>query len=375
MKKTVFMMTAALVAACSGQVDNGSKADKEPLQMDTSKPLRLAVAGVTHGHVGEVAGRVGRGDFEVVGVSEENDTYRADNPLSKKVASEVFYKSLTEMLDQTKPEVVAAYGSIKEHLAVVEAAAPRGIDVMVEKPLAATFEDALRIQQLAQQYGIKVVTNYETTWYSTNHYAKQLIDEGKIGEVKRINVQDGHQGPFEINCEPRFTDWLCDPILNGGGAVMDFGCYGADIVTWIRKGERPQSVYAVLQQNKPNKYPKVDDDATIVLQYPGMTAQIMASWCWPWNHKDMTIYGDNGYIYQRTGTRMDTLIGEEFTTDVDVPKLEQPYNDAFRYLKAVVRGDIKMQPYDLGGLENNVLVVEILEAAKKSASTGKSIEL
>ena len=103
MKKTVFMMTAALVAACSGQVDNGSKADKEPLQMDTSKPLRLAVAGVTHGHVGEVAGRVGRGDFEVVGVSEENDTYRADNPLSKKVASEVFYKSLTEMLDQTKP--------------------------------------------------------------------------------------------------------------------------------------------------------------------------------------------------------------------------------------------------------------------------------
>ena len=145
----------------------------------------------------------------------------------------------------------------------------------------ATLEDALRIQQLAQQYGIKVVTNYETTWYSTNHYAKQLIDEGKIGEMRRINVQDGHQGPFEINCEPRFTDWLCDPILNGGGAVMDFGCYGADIVTWLRKGERPQSVYAVLQQNKPDKYPKVDDDATITLQYPGMTAQIMASWCWP----------------------------------------------------------------------------------------------
>ena len=89
----------------------------------------------------------------------------------------------------------------------------------------------------------------------------------------------------------------------------------------------------------------------------------------------MTIYGDNGDIYQRTGTRMDTLIGEEVTTDVDVPKLEQPYNDAFRYLKAVVRGDIKMQPYDLGGLENNVLVVEILEAAKKSASTGLAVKL
>lgn len=375
MKKVIMMMAVAMMTACNGKVDNALNNESAASPIDNSNPLRLAVAGVTHGHVGEVASRVGRGDFVVVGVSEENDTYRADNPLSSKVASEVFYKSLTEMLDQTKPEVVAAYGSIKDHLAVVEAAAPRGIDVMVEKPLAATLEDALRIQQLAQQYGIKVVTNYETTWYSTNHYAKQLIDEGKIGEMRRINVQDGHQGPFEINCEPRFTDWLCDPVLNGGGAVMDFGCYGADIVTWLRKGERPQSVYAVLQQNKPDKYPKVDDDATITLQYPGMTAQVMASWCWPWNHKDMTIYGDNGYIYQRTGTRMDTLIGEEFSTDVDVPKLEQPYNDAFRYLKAVVRGDIQMLPYDLGALENNVLVVEILEAAKKSALTGRSIEL
>ena len=375
MKKTVLMMAVALMTACSGQVNDGSTADSEPLQTDTSKPLRLAVAGVTHGHVGEVAGRVGRGDFEVVGVSEENDAYRADNALSSKVPATVFYKSLTEMLDQTKPEVVAAYGSIKDHLAVVEAAAPRGIDVMVEKPLAASYKDALRILELAKQYNIKVVTNYETTWYSTNHYAKQLVEEGKIGEVRRINVHDGHQGPFEIGCEPRFTDWLCDPELNGGGAVMDFGCYGADIVTWLRRGERPQSVYAILQQNKPDKYPKVDDDATIVLQYPGMTAQIMGSWCWPWNRKDMYIYGDNGYIFQRTGTRMDTLIGDELSTDVDVPKLQQPFNDAFRYLKAVVRGDIEMQPYDLGGLENNVIVVEILEAAKKSAATGTRVEL
>ena len=223
MKKVIMMMAVAMMTACNGKVDNALNNESAASPIDNSNPLRLAVAGVTHGHVGEVASRVGRGDFVVVGVSEENDTYRADNPLSSKVASEVFYKSLTEMLDQTKPEVVAAYGSIKDHLAVVEAAAPRGIDVMVEKPLAATLEDALRIQQLAQQYGIKVVTNYETTWYSTNHYAKQLIDEGKIGEMRRINVQDGHQGPFEINCEPRFTDWLCDPVLNGGGAVMDFG--------------------------------------------------------------------------------------------------------------------------------------------------------
>ena len=105
MKKVIMMMAVAMMTACSGKVDNAMKTNEEALPVDTSKPLRLAVAGVTHGHVGEVAGRVGRGDFEVVGVSEENDTYRADNPLSSKVPSEVFYKSLTEMLDQTVEEI------------------------------------------------------------------------------------------------------------------------------------------------------------------------------------------------------------------------------------------------------------------------------
>lgn len=338
-----------------------------------SAPLRLGVAGVTHGHLNEVVVRLDRGDFEVVGVAEANETYRMNNSLRKKLDSSVFYADLEEMLDKTKPEAVVAYGPIYDHLAVVEACAPRGIHVMVEKPLAVSTEHANRMAELARKHNILLLTNYETTWYNTNHEAYRLMkEEDAIGPVHRIEVYDGHQGPFEIRCGKEFTDWLTDPKLNGGGAVIDFGCYGANLVTWLLNGEKPISVYAVLKQIKPDKYPKVDDDATIIVEYPSLTAQIMGSWNWPVGRKDMHIYGRKGYIYQDTPTSMRVYTQRKLNT-IQPPKLEEPYNDSFYYLKAAVRKEIQLQPYDLSSLENNLMVVKILESAIESSKTGKPV--
>ena len=337
-------------------------------------PLRLAVAGVTHGHLGEVVRRIRRGDFEIVGVAEPRSEYRTKNDLTGRLAPNLFYADLGQMLDETRPEVVVAYGSIYDHLAVVEACAPRGIHVMVEKPLAVNNRDARRIARLAEKYGIKVLTNYETTWYSTNQHARCLIDEGKIGTPLRINIYDGHQGPKEIGCSPMFLEWLTDPVLNGGGAVVDFGCYGANLATWLLNGQEPLSVYAVLAQRKPDVYPRVDDDATIVVEYPGCTVQIMASWCWPTNRKDMYVYGIKGSVFQLTPTRMETRINGHDSGVFDAPELEAPYNDSFRFLRAVLRGEITLPPYDLSSLENNLMVVRILDAARRSARTGKPVK-
>lgn len=341
---------------------------------EKGSPLRVAVAGLSHGHLGDVTSRVDRGDFVVVGVYEVNDEIRTNNRLYKKLDPSIFHASLPEMLDKTKPEVVVAYGSIYDHLAVVEACAPRGIHVMVEKPLAVNMEHARRMAELARKHQIKIITNYETTWYPTNHEAKSMIDSGLIGDITKVNVYDGHQGPFEIGCGKYFTDWLTDPVLNGGGAVIDFGCYGANLVTWLMKGQRPVSVYAVLKQQKPDIYPKVDDDATIVVEYPNATVQIMASWNWPTGRKDMHIYGSKGYIYQDTKDKMRLYTRGNKETSPTPTALNAPYNDVFYYLKAVVRGEIEMNAYDLSAIDNNLIVVEILEAAIRSHKTGEVIK-
>jgi len=344
------------------------------LNGQNNTPLRLGVAGVSHGHLWEVISRIDRGDFTVVGVAEKDDHLRHNNGLTNKLSPSLFFKDLEEMLDKTKPEAVIVYEPIYDHLRVVEACAPRGIHVMVEKPLAVSTEHASRMAELARKHNIQLLTNYETTWYNTNHNAYHLIKDGVIGKIGRINIFDGHEGPFEIGCGKEFTDWLTDPILNGGGAVIDFGCYGANLVTWLLNGERPISVYGVLKQHKPHLYPKVDDDATIIVEYPSVTVQIMGSWNWPMGRKDMHIYGDKGYIYQDTPSEMRVLEnGKE--NKITSPNLTAPYNDAFFYLKAAVRKEIEISPYDLSSLENNLIVVQILESAIQSSRSGKIIKL
>ena len=166
---------------------------------------------------------------------------------------------------------------------------------MVEKPLTISYDDALAIQKIAREHHVQVLVNYETTWYASNREAYDLLNTGRLGDVRRVVVHDGHQGPKEIGVPPEFLRWLTDPAQNGAGALYDFGCYGVDLMTWLMHGETPLTVTAVVNHDKPNLYPRVDDDATIILKYPHAQAVIMASWNWPFSRKDMEVYGATGY--------------------------------------------------------------------------------
>jgi predicted dehydrogenase len=246
---------------------------------------------------------------------------------------------------------------------------------MVEKPLAVSVEHARKMQALAEKHGIHLLTNYETTWYASHYEAKRLIDEaGSIGELRKLVVHDGHRGPKEIGCSQEFLEWLTDPVKNGGGALMDFGCYGANLLTWLMKGGAPDSVTAITQQLKPSVYPKVDDEATIIVTYPKALGIIQASWNWPYGRKDIEIYGATGAI--RADRESLTLRkGEEAVLTIPMRKLTPPDDSPFTYLAEVVRGTIKVAPVDLSALGLNMTVMRILEAAKDSARSGKTVLL
>ena len=208
------------------------------------------------------------------------------------------YSTLEEMVEKTKPEAVLAFNDIYGHLKTVEYCAPKGIHVMVEKPLAVSYEHAKKMVALAKKHNIYLLTNYETTWYGSNKIAYEIVnEEKKIGDITKIVFHTGHQGPIEIGCSKEFLNFLTDSVLNGGGAVTDFGCYGANIATWLMKGEEPLTVSATIQTIKPDKYPKVDDEATITITYPKAQVIIQASWNWPFGRKDMEVYGKTGFVF------------------------------------------------------------------------------
>jgi predicted dehydrogenase len=246
----------------------------QPPAAPPAPPVRLAIAGVSHGHIGRIVRLIKASpDVELVGVF---DADRALHELMAKrhgLSASLFFDDLAAMLESTRPQAVAAFGTTFDHPAVVEAAAARGIHVMMEKPLAVSMADAERIRVAATRGQVHVIVNYETTWYPSLAATWELMKTRKAGgDIRKMVAMHGHQGPREIGVGDEFFDWLTDPVRNGAGALFDFGCYGANIMTWLMDDERPLSVTAITQQIKPAIYPRVDDEATILVSIHGRRA-------------------------------------------------------------------------------------------------------
>lgn len=345
-----------------------------------NSPLKIGVVGLTHTHVHWIFNSDSNPEFEIVGIVEPNQALAKRYANQYKFSMDIVYNTLEELINEKKPTAVTAFGTIYAHLKIVEICAPLGIHVMVEKPLAVSLEHAKKMKRLAQKHNIQLLTNYETTWYPTTHKAFELIQQDStIGDLRKIIVRDGHKGPKKIGVDQEFLEWLTDPVLNGGGAVIDFGCYGANLLTWIMDGKRPNNVTAITTQQQPENNPKVDDEAIIILKYDQVIAIIQASWNWPIGRKDMEIYGLKGAIYadNRNDLRIRIATGyDDFEEEkIELPERANPYHDPFVYFSAVLNGEIKPNPYDLSSLENNFIVMEILDAAIRSAHSGQSIEL
>ena len=347
-------------------------------QQSQPAPLRVALVGLEHGHAEGFfnwALPPHKQDVEVVGIVESDpalvDKYAKKFSLPKSL----FFAGMEEMIEARHPQAILAYTSTAGHRQVIEAAARHGISVMVEKPLTLSLDDALAIRKTAREANIHVLVNYETTWYASNKAAFDELESGRLGAIRRVVIHDGHQGPAEIGAPPEFLGWLTDPAQNGAGALYDFGCYGVDLMTWLMHGESPLTVTAVLNQDKPAIYPKVDDDATIVLAYPRAQSVIQASWNWPFGRKDMEVYGATGYAITVAGDHLRLRRQQDAEEkQLLIAPLAAPQNDSLNYLSAVVRGQIDPKG-SLGALDTNVVVMQILDAARESARTGKSVRL
>jgi predicted dehydrogenase len=342
----------------------------------TTGPVRVAIAGLVHGHVtGFMRKLQGRpADMTLVGVYEPDAALRQAFGERYQVPADQMFASLDELLQRVKPEAVAAFSNTKDHRPIVEAAAARGVHVMVEKPLAVSNDDARAIERAAAKGRIHVITNYETTWYPSHKAVWDLLKEQKAGgALRKIVVLDGHEGPKEINVQPEFLDWLRDPVRNGGGALFDFGCYGANLMTWLMDGQRPTAVTAITQRFKPAIYPNVDDEATILIEYPGTQGIAQASWNWPFGRKDLEVYAERAYAIATGGNSVRVRLPGVPETTGALGTWPADERDEISYLAAVARG--RLTPSGLSGLANNLVVVEILDAARESARTGKRVVL
>ncbi|MBT8043136.1 MAG: Gfo/Idh/MocA family oxidoreductase [Kiritimatiellales bacterium] len=339
-----------------------------------AEPLKIGVAGLVHGHANNFFKKIDPAVIQIVGIVEPDATVAQKYAERFNLDEALFFPSLDALLKAVKPEAVVAFSTTKDHLTIVEACAPAGVHVMVEKPLALNLSDAERIAALVRKHGIHVLTNYATTWYPTTEECLRITRERQFGTLRKVVIHDGNPGPYG-RVPDEFFAWIKDPKINGGGALMDFGCYGACIMTGLMNNRMPLSVTAVTQQMRPDLYPDVEDEATIILTYPDSQCIIQASWNWPVGRKDIEIYGETGYARAIDAKAM--ALREAGSKAESLHTLQnqpgQP-NNPLDYLAAVVRDEIDPTG-SLSSIENGLIAMHILDAARASARTGKTVQL
>jgi len=335
-----------------------------------AQQYKMGVIGLVHSHVWGHLQTMLKGDkVQLVGIAEKNPELVAE--AKRRGATGVtFYDDYKKMLDETKPTFVWAFVENNRHLEIVEAAAPRKIHVIFEKPLASTYKDALEIRRIAGKAGIRVMCNYQMAWWPANYAAKREADSGSLGQVWRLHGIVGHGGPGSQGAANQyFFEWLTDPVKNGAGALMDFECYNALWSLWYLG--KPETVFAQTNQLRPQTFPKVEDTSVMVLHYKNGVGVFEGSWDLPRSFQDLEVFGLNGSVYMQNGKVEVRKDGD--TRSLTLQPLPAEKAEPIAYMVSAIRNNTPIE--GVTALDINVDVVEIVEAAKQSVKTGRVVPL
>jgi predicted dehydrogenase len=333
------------------------------------------VIGLVHSHVWGHLGQMIKGDTaKLVAIAEPNQELVAE---AKKAGANVpFYDDYNKMLDEQKPQIVWAFVENNRHLEIAKACATRKINVMFEKPLASTYKDAAEIRDLARKNGIRVMTNYQMAWWPANYAAKKEADSGAIGKVWRLHGIVGHGGPGSEGTRSKyFFEWLTDPVKNGAGALMDFGCYNALWSLWYMG--RPEKVYAQVNHLRPQTFPKVEDNADLVLTYPNGVGVFEGSWDLPRSYQDLEVFGlgqdrsGSASIYMKQSGV--TLQKGRESKEIPMEPLAKDRAEPIAYMVSAIKDNKPIE--GLTAIDINVDVIDIIDAAKESVKSGKAVSL
>jgi predicted dehydrogenase len=336
-----------------------------------AQEYKIAVIGMVHSHVWGHLNEMIKGTTpaKLVAISEPKEDLAAE---ARKMGAgeDLLVTDYRKMLEEKKPDIVWAFVENNRHLEIVEACAPRKVHVIFEKPLASTYKDAVRIRDLAKKHGIQVMVNYQMAWWGANYTAKAQADAGAVGQVYRLRGVVGHGGPGSEGVRNKhFFAWLTDPVANGAGALMDFGCYNALWSLWYLG--RPDTVYATVNHLQPARFPKVEDNATLVLGYKNGSGIFEGSWDLPRSFQDLEVFGRQGVLYMQNG-KVELRKGRE-VKEVAIEPLPPERSKPITYMVETLKAGKQIE--GMTAMDLNVEVIEIIEAAKESVRTGRAVKL
>jgi predicted dehydrogenase len=335
-------------------------------------PLKIAVLGMAHDHLwGNLDDLIKNEQAELVAGADPNPNLR--NKFREHTGCDRLYERYDELLDEVKPDAVFGFCANAHHVDLVEMCADRGIDIMVEKPMAATLEQADRMLAAARRAGICLMVNWPMAWSRSLRTALGLVREGQIGDLWQITWRGGHAGPDDIGCSDEFCEFLFDKDLNGAGAFADYSGYGACLCLMFMNGS-PVSVMGMAGRLV-KKHLLVDDNGILLLRYPQAICRLEMTWTEPISHvppHDPVLYGTDGIILAGAEVMVHTRENKEGTV-IPLDDLPIGQANATDHFVTCIQNGTAPQGQTCPELSRNAQ--EITEAGLRSVTTGMEMQL
>jgi UDP-N-acetylglucosamine 3-dehydrogenase len=271
-----------------------------------SRELRVGLAGL--GSMGRNHLRVlaGRTDICLVAVADPVDAVL--QAATDQTGAQGFAEPLA-MIAEADLDAVVVAAPTTAHVPLALAAIDRGTAVLVEKPLAATTDEAMRIVVAARAAGVPVqVGHVERFNPAVLELGRLIRDEHWLSSI--FSIASRRAGPFPAR-------------IRDVGVTVDLATHDVDILSWIA-GERPARVYAETAQ----RIHATNEDLLFgLLHFPsGATGMLDVNWLTPAKRRQLLVVGEEGmfeldYLTQRlTFTR---------ATDTTNPRLIGGYAPTF----------------------------------------------
>jgi predicted dehydrogenase len=250
------------------------------------KKWRVVGISFEHLHIGDLLREAHElPNAEIVGICDRDPKRMAAAIATFGVEPENVFHDIRACIEKTKPDLAILCPATARHAEVAEEVALLGVDILIEKPFAASLADADRILAAVAKSGVRLAINWPLRWYPPHVTAKRLIDEGAIGDVMEVHFYDGNRGPLyhiadkvEVNEEEvrrgKPDSWWYKKA-SGGGSLLDYLGYGATLGTWYMNGAAPIEVTAVADQPEGLE---VDEHSITICRYKTGLSKMETRW-------------------------------------------------------------------------------------------------
>ena len=355
--------------------------------------VKAVIIGFSHMHVNEIALYIDEtegmelcaaadvpSDTEAIAPKRYTPVWNLQNVRDNYCSN--IYDDYKQMLDEVKPEIAFILTENSRKLEVVTECAKRGVNVSIEKPVALSFEQAKEMKAVVKEYGIEAVVNWPVAWRDYLYKVKNALDSGVVGKPIKLRYINGHTGPLgkgakhrgvsdnaeEMTDDQRAKTWWHKAEL-GGGVWLDIACYGCFFSRWFM-GKDARSVMG-MGENLNTSFGNTDDNFAAIVKYDGKMSVIEGTWTTPRAvipSGPMVLCSD-GVIMCTGGAENapDVKAFDMYGNEVEIPAyvFEEKYKNMPCHLMS--GGDI----HEMVTLDANIDVMAILDAAMKSAVSGK----